>query len=389
MQFSVSAALNASAEIADSINHPLIRVFTVGQRGGMSDTAPLREFTAIEQNWTAASPASIGGGGDFGFFSATCYFFARELQRALGSPTMPLGMVSANWGGTCLGSWAPADGAAVAACGNTGTSGHSNLYDGLIAPLAVGPLALDGFLFSQGECDADCNNTAYYACAFPKFIEDWRGKFQSPGAFFTFQVLPAYVNDSGRFNPYSLPYERAAQLGGLAAGGRVHATNTIDLGDALAPHGSVHPRNKQEVGRRMALAARALVFGDATVPYLAPTYASASVAATGGGSTTVSVAFAPAPPASGALALRPAACPTGIGGLPASECSWFEVQLADGAWRNASSVELTGDAKGVLLTVDNASGQGVNATRGFFSPWPVAVLFSQEGLPALPWWEPL
>ena len=34
----------------------------------------------------------------------------------------------------------------------------------------------------------------------------------SPQAFFSFQVLPAYVNDSGRFNPCSRPYERAAQL---------------------------------------------------------------------------------------------------------------------------------------------------------------------------------
>lgn len=393
MQFSLSAALNASAEIADSINHPLIRVFTVGQGGGMGDTSPLLEFTSIEQQWSVASPTAVGHE-DFGFFSALCYLFARDVQMALGSPDLPMGMISANWGGTCLGSWAPQDGAAVAACGNTGTSGHSNLYNGLIAPLTVGPLGLDGFLFSQGECDADCNNTAYYSCAFPRFIGDWRSKFAAPSSLFSFQVLPAYVNDSGRFNPYSLPYLREAQLTGLSApgGGPVYAANTIDLGDALAPHGSVHPRNKQAVAARMAAAALALVYGNTTLPYASPAYASARVTGAAGALVTLQVDFAPAPPSSGLLSLRPAACPAGVGGLPLSECAWFDVQLGDGSWRNASGVALSSDSRALLLSVDTtgaASGLAVNATRGFFSPWPVVVLYSQEGLPVLPWWEPV
>jgi hypothetical protein len=392
MQFSLSAALNASAEIADAANHPLIRLFTVGQRGGMNDAEPLRDFTTIEQRWATAAPAAVGNG-DFSYFSALCYLFARDLQASLGSPAMPMGMVSANWGGTCLSSWTPADGAAVAACGSTGTSGHSNLYNGLIAPLAVGPLALDGFLFSQGECDADANTTAFYACAFPRFIQDWRGKLGAPQAFFSFQVLPAYVNDSGRFNPYSLPYLRAAQLLGLGAGGPVHATNTIDLGDALAPHGSVHPRNKQAVAARMASAARALVFGDPQQAYESPAYASAAVVGGGGGGggTQLRIDFAPpTPPSSGVLSLRPAACPAGVGGLPASECAWFEAQCSsDGGWRNASGVGLSGDGRALLLNVSCSGGGGVNATRAFWSPWPVVVLFSEEGLPALPWWAPV
>ena len=387
MQFSVPNAFNGSAEAADAANHPLIRVFTVGQGGGMSDSAPLRDFSSIEQPWSVASPAAIGNG-DFTYFSALCYFFARDLQEALGEPTVPIGAISSNWGGTCLSSWTPADGSAVADCGVSGTSGHSNLYDGLIAPLALGPMAIDGFLWSQGECDADCNNTAYYRCAFPRFINDWRKKFDALDAFFSFQVLPAYVNDSGRFNPYSLPYERSAQLEGLTAGGLVHAANSIDLGDALAPYGSVHPRNKQTVAARMVAAARALIFGDATVPYLSPRYSGASPS-TSGADLVVTVSFAPAPPASGLLSLLPAACPAGVGGLPASECSWFEVMTADGAWHNATGVALSADSKRLVLTVPGAGTQAAAATRGFFSPWPVVVLFSAEGLPALPWWEPV
>jgi sialate O-acetylesterase len=136
----------------------------------MSDASPLRDFADVEQPWSVASPAAVGNG-DFSFFSALCYLFARETQEALGTPTLPFGMVSANWGGTCLSSWTPADGTAAAACGMTGTSGHANLYNGLIAPLAVGPMALDGFLFSQGECDADCNNTCVVVLATPPITQ--------------------------------------------------------------------------------------------------------------------------------------------------------------------------------------------------------------------------
>jgi sialate O-acetylesterase len=389
-QFSVSGALNATEEIADAINHPLLRLFTVGQGGGMSDTVPLTNFSSIEQNWTVASPTSVGNG-DFTFFSALCYFFGRDLQMALGEPTVPIGLVSSNWGGTCLSSWTPSDGNAAIDCGMTGTSGHANLYNGLIAPLTLGPMSVDGFLWSQGECDADCNNTAYYRCAFPRFINDWRSRFNVPDAFFSFQVLPAYVNDSNRFNPYSLPYEREAQLLGLEAGGRVYAANTIDLGDALAPHGSVHPRNKQAVASRMTAAALALIYGDKTIPYASPSYAGASATTNPtSGDITVTVQFLPMSQSSGLLTLTPSSCPVGIGGLPLSECSWFEVQTSDGVWWNATQVALSTDSKNLILTVTGTNPNSIAiASRGFFSPWPVVVLYSQEGFPALPWFEPM
>lgn len=209
-QMSMSAIDNATAEIADAANHPLIRLFTVGQNGPFYNTEPLADFLSVEQPWTVASPAAVGSG-DFNTFSAIGYLFARGLQAALAAtlPELPVGVISANYGGTCLSSWVPEDGAA-AACGRTGTSGSFNLYNGLIAPLTHGPITVEGILFSQGECDADCNNTAYYECAFPKFIDDWRTRFVSGAGdttetFFGFQVLPAYVNDNNRFNPHSLP----------------------------------------------------------------------------------------------------------------------------------------------------------------------------------------
>ena len=329
------------------------------------------------------------GSGDFQTFSAIGYLFARGLQAALAPlfPQLPIGVISANWGGTCLSSWVPEDGAA-AACGQTGTSGSFNLYNGLIAPLTHGPITIAGILFSQGECDADCNNTAYYACAFPKFIDDWRTRFASGAGdfaetFFGFQVLPAYVNDSGRFNPYSLPFERAAQLTGLRAPGAVYAANSIDLGDATAPHGSVHPRHKQAVAARLVAAALALVY-DVPTPYLAPAYARADAVVDAAGAT-VTISFANATGNCGALELRDAACPVGVGGLPLSECAWFDIQDEAGVWHNATGVALSAASTQLVLTVPRFAG-AVNATRGYWSPWPVVGLFSVEGFPALPWW---
>ena len=279
--------------------------------------------------------------------------------------------------------WSPPN-AAIDACGIPSVP---NLYNALIYPYVVGPFSINGFIWSQGECNADANQTDYYACAFPAFINAWRAAFNRPNAFFGFQVLPAYVNDSGKFSPYSLPYERAAQLQGLRAGGAVHAANTIDLGDATAPHGSVHPRNKTAVGARLAAGAAALAFGR-PVPYAAPAYLRAD-AVTAGATATVTVAFAARPNAAPTLLLAPAACPAGDGGLPASECAWFDIQLADGSFVNATGVALSPDATQLVLSAAVPAGARVNATRGFFAPWPVVVLFSAEGLPALPWWEPV
>jgi hypothetical protein len=369
MQFTLTSAFNGSAEIA-AANYPAMRIFTVGQ-GNFSSPAPLTDLGSVEQPWTAVTPASVGGGA-FDFFSAIGYLFGRDIFNALGG-SVPVGIISNNWGGTCLQSWSPPY--VNAACNSTySSSGMSNLFNTMIAPYAVGPMAITGFLWSQGECNADENDTHYYGCAFPQFIEAWRDEFDAPTAFFGFELLPAYINDSGRFSPASLPYERAAQLEGLTApggcglcaalcptcpnvppsflcprhvGGNVAVANAMDLGDPQGPFGSVHPRNKTAVAQRLAAAARALVYG-AGNPYLNPTYASA-VAVTQGTVLTVTVAFEPATVVGG-LTIVPSHCPTELG-VPPLECSWIEVQTIDGAWHNATTA-LSADALGIVLSVD-------------------------------------
>ncbi len=373
-QFSLSGALNASAEIA-AANFPRIRLFTVGQ--GTSSTTPRVALGSIEQPWSVCTPQSVSNNNDFGWFSAVGYLFARDIHVA---SAVPIGMISNNWGGTCLESWCP--GSVSAACGVANVV--PTLFNAMYEPYLVGPMSVTGFLWSQGECNADKNNTAFYACAFPLFIQSWRNAFNVPDAFFGFQVLPPYINDSGKFNPYSLPFERDAQLTGLSLE-NVVASNAVDLGDPLAPHGSVHPRNKTTVASRFAAAARAIIWGEA-VPYLNPRFASASALPTVGSQMTVFINFEPTTVLGGGLSLNlNAACPVDQT-VPLSECGWIEVQTGDGIWRNATGVALSADSAGLILTLSVPSNAIANATRGMFTPWPVVQVYSADGQrPALPW----
>ncbi len=89
MQWVVSRALNAKAEIAASENS-MIRCFTV-KRTAMDE--PTADYSG---NWQAASPKSTGG------FTAVGYFFAREVQKELG---VPVGIVNSSWGGSPIEAW--------------------------------------------------------------------------------------------------------------------------------------------------------------------------------------------------------------------------------------------------------------------------------------------
>ena len=143
--FSIGANLNASAETALADNYPLIRLFTVGQKN--SSLIPFADLQYVEQNWSVASHTSIAVGGRFGIFSSVCWFFGRHLFEQLGK-TVPIGLISSNWGGTQIEEWAPSS--AYESCGRSGTP---RLYQAMINPYTVGPMAVSGFTWYQGESE--------------------------------------------------------------------------------------------------------------------------------------------------------------------------------------------------------------------------------------------
>lgn len=264
MAFSMDSVFNATVEVARAASYPLVRVMTVG--AGVTSSIPLTQFGApLLQNWSVASPTSIGGTGNWTFFSAACWLTGRNIADALGGD-VPIGLISSNWGGTRIEAWTTAD--SNAQCNATVSSdifaaddparfaqtssepGPNNatvLWNSMIAPLAFGPTAMRGIWWWQGE--QNWNKPAVYACIFPRLIDQWRNGFADPTLYFGFVVLePSYS-----------PHMRDAQIHAVALP-RVAYGSAEDIGDVTSPWGAIHPRAKQIPSARLAAATLAVAY---------------------------------------------------------------------------------------------------------------------------------
>ncbi len=129
------------------------------------------------------------------------------------------------------------------------------LYNGMIAPLV--PYAIRGVIWYQGESNA--GREKQYQTLFPAMIEGWRKVWGGKDFPFLFvQIAP--------FN--GMPPEiREAQFLTAKKTGNTAMAVTIDCGDAH----DIHPTHKQPVGARLALAARALAYGE-KIEYSGPVF---------------------------------------------------------------------------------------------------------------------
>ena len=130
MAFSIGANENKKDYIAEANKYPTIRLFTVGTK--TSSKVPLMDLHTISQNWSVASNKSISDGSEFGRFSAVCWFFGKNVHDKLNG-TVPVGLVSDNWGGTPVEDWTTPESTAV--CGHASSG---NLYNAMIVPYSVG-----------------------------------------------------------------------------------------------------------------------------------------------------------------------------------------------------------------------------------------------------------
>ena len=133
---------------------------------------PCRNGQSCRENWEPASSKALGGawgnaGQGWNTFSAVCWLTGRDIHDALGG-SVPIGLISSNWGGTpvqvrparmsvpsarlthraCPQVWQPL--ASVKDCNPKATVGGT-LYNSMIAPYTVGPMALKGATWYQGE----------------------------------------------------------------------------------------------------------------------------------------------------------------------------------------------------------------------------------------------
>jgi len=259
-----------------------------------------------EGQWTLCSPQSVGD------FSAVGYFFGREIHKALG---VPVGLIHSSWGGTPAEAWTslpylegdpdyqpiierwklnlanypkaikdyeaklaewqsaaekakaegkPAPPAPWKPAGPEYPGRPAVLYNGMIAPLI--PYAIQGVIWYQGEANA---GRAYqYRRLFPTMIRNWRKAWGQGNFPFLFVQLANY--EPGNLNEEWAEL-REAQLMALQLPSTGMAV-AIDIGNPK----DIHPRNKQEVGRRLALTALAKVYGK-NIEYSGPMYRGMSI----------------------------------------------------------------------------------------------------------------
>jgi sialate O-acetylesterase len=383
MEFSLRNAVNAEAELA-AADHPNIRFYKVNRK---SSPFPATDAEAIP--WQACTPQSAGR------YSAVAYFFARDLDKQF---NVPIGIIDSYWGGTYVEAWMspralsssgdfmPAlamwsrtienydvlaarrerrvnawkeSVAKAQAEGRTppelpweqnmdNADMPSGLYNAMISPLTAFPIA--GVIWYQGESNASPERGPTYAAMFAAMIRDWRRAWGIGDFPFLFVQLPNYRSGANS----KWPDLREAQLQTLALDNTAMAV-TIDVGEAA----NIHPRNKQDVGHRLALAARALAYGE-RLEYSGPLFRAA------------------APDAGG---LRVWFDHVG-GGLEAKDGAPLKGFMVAGADRRFQAAEARIDSSTVVVSSPNVA-QPLYV-RYAWADTPECNLYNKEGLPASP-----
>jgi hypothetical protein len=116
MQFGVHAAFNASEEIANSANYPHLRLATVALIP--ADSPQNRTVSAANYTWAVSEPNAFAPVGShvYSWFSATCYFFGRDLYKSLGQG-VPIGIVASSWAGQAVEAFSSPDAIGDKTCG--------------------------------------------------------------------------------------------------------------------------------------------------------------------------------------------------------------------------------------------------------------------------------
>lgn len=264
---------NYEQEIKDA-NYPNIRLL---QGIHATSNVPLDDAKVGNGGWTACTPQYVAG------FSSVAYFFAREINKKTG---IPIGLIHTSWGGTIAEAWTSAatlktipDFVGVvnkiendskdnsAAKKDEGPNRTTVLYNAMIHPYLQ--FAIKGAIWYQGESNAD--RAAQYRTLFPAMITDWRKNWGIGNFPFYFVQLANFMKVESQPIASAWAELRDAQLSTLALP-NTGMSVTIDIGDAA----DIHPKNKQDVGKRLALIALAKNY-KVKIPYSGPVYHSKKV----------------------------------------------------------------------------------------------------------------
>ncbi|MEQ2006498.1 MAG: sialate O-acetylesterase [Limisphaerales bacterium] len=383
MAMTVNRAKDFEQEQA-AAKFPQIRVFT--EASGAAASAQSQG----NGSWVVCTPETVGR------FSATAYFFGREIHKAL---NVPVGLINSSVGGTPIESWiapeaqkaspelkgffegqkqaakdfdpakakakfeqeqakwkeaakqakaegkpapkAPRDPVAL----NERKGNVGGLFNGKISPLI--PYAMRGALWYQGEANSVPDKAQFYEAQLKLLVTGWR-KLWGHDFPFAWVQLPNF-GGPGR----DWPLVREAMLKTLALP-KTGMAITIDIGEEK----DIHPKNKQDVGRRLAAWALGTVYGQ-KIATSGPLPAGHQVR----GSEVV-------------LSFKHT-----DGGLTAKggELKGFVIAGADKQWKPA-----TARIEGDKVIVSSADVKQPTAVRYAWENWPTCNLYNGAGLPASP-----
>jgi sialate O-acetylesterase len=383
MEVGLGAAHNAKEELPKA-TYPNLRLFVVSQSTAFvpQDAVTPNPSNDLHGHWQICTPETILKDGTwpaYPGFSAVAYFFGRELQGTTGQP---VGLIGSYFGGTLVSSWMSLDAlkknpefthriseyeSAMARFKSDGSRSNeeqknipSVLFNAMIQPLV--PYALKGVIWYQGEQNAAAPDG--YANAFKCMVTDWRRRWGLGDFPFLFVQIAGYHAPQTNASEGGWALLREQQMKSLSLR-KTGMASAMDLG---APF-DVHPRDKLDVGHRLALAAKHVAYGQELV-YSGPIYDSMKIQGdkirisfrhVGGG---LKVGLPPWTP-SGKLPPTP------------TRLTGFAIAGADRNWVWADAF-----IERDRVVVSSLQVRNPVAVRYGWASFPVCNLYNAEGLPA-------
>jgi sialate O-acetylesterase len=266
----------------------------------------------VDAKWEVCSPATAHE------FTACGYYMARTLRKEL---NVPIGLINSSWGGTAIEPWTTPDAfkhipslkkisdklTATDPQQKVSEKDPAALYHGMVHPL-IG-YGMRGAIWYQGESNRKEGDI--YTDKMQALIDGWRAVWGIGD--FPFHFVQIAPHGYGKDDPHVLPRFWVAQSNALKIKNTAMVV-TNDIGDAK----DIHPKNKAEVGRRLALIALAKNYGKTDVVYQGPTFSEAKTEG-----DTMLVSF------TNAEGLK-----TRDGKTP----DWFEIKNDSSEWTKATAV---------------------------------------------------
>ncbi len=253
--------LNNKEEEIQNADYPGIRFFNV----------PLHQSSTRQDDtpgeWQECTPEAMK------YFSSVGYFFGREIHKKL---SVPVGLINASWGGTPIKVWIrdsalrshPVIFEEIKKMRVTQWRPHKpgSCYNSMIYPFIRFSIA--GALWYQGESDRQIPETYYQTL--PLLINSWRDDWGKEFPFYFVQIAPFNYKDTTNIQAAIV---RDAQLHTMLNISNTGMVVTNDIGDVK----DIHPANKQDVGKRLALWALAKTYGVEEIVFSGPVYKSMEI----------------------------------------------------------------------------------------------------------------